>query len=120
MIFELSREFFFDSAHTLERKVDAEPSRRVHGHTYHARVTVRGEPDATTGMVVDLGDFMRVLHGVRSKLDHRMLNEVPGLEAPTLEALCSFVFKEVSPSMPGVCRVSISRRASGEKCTLSV
>ena len=120
MIYELSREFFFDAAHTLERKVDAEPSRRVHGHTYHARVTIRGEPDATSGMVMDLGDLMRVLQGVRSKLDHHMLNEVHGLEATTLEALCRFILKEVSTSLPGVCRVSVSRRTSGEECTLSV
>ena len=32
-MFELSKTFGFDAAHTLRRKVDAEPSRRIHGHS---------------------------------------------------------------------------------------
>lgn len=120
MTYELSQEFFFDSAHTLERKVEAEPSRRIHGHTYHAVVTVRGDPDPATGMVLDLGSFRKVLEGVREQLDHRMLNEVPGLGVPTLETLCRFILKEVSAKIPGVCSVSVGRRASGECCRLVV
>jgi 6-pyruvoyltetrahydropterin/6-carboxytetrahydropterin synthase len=54
MIYELSKEFRFDAAHTLHRKVDVEPSRRIHGHSYRAEVVVRGEPDPATGMLVDL------------------------------------------------------------------
>ena len=32
-----------EAAHTLERSIDAEGSRRIHGHTYTAEVMVRGE-----------------------------------------------------------------------------
>ena len=52
---ELSQRFYFEAAHTLRRQVEAEGSRRIHGHTYEAEVTVAGVPDATTGMVMDLG-----------------------------------------------------------------
>ena len=38
---ELSQRFYFESAHTLRRSIEAEGSRRVHGHTYEAEVTVR-------------------------------------------------------------------------------
>jgi len=51
----LSQRFFFDAAHTLRREIEAEGSRRIHGHTYHAEVSVRGPLDAATGMVIDLG-----------------------------------------------------------------
>ena len=68
-MFELSKQFRFEAAHTLQRSVDAEASRRIHGHSYRAEVAVRGKPDATTGMVVDLGLFERALAGARAELD---------------------------------------------------
>ncbi len=60
-MWELSKTFRFEAAHTLERKIDGGPSRRIHGHSYRAEVTVRGEADPTTGMVVDLGALERAL-----------------------------------------------------------
>lgn len=33
MIFELSKQFRFESAHTLTRVVDTESSLRIHGHS---------------------------------------------------------------------------------------
>jgi len=38
MKFELSQQFYFEAAHTLHREIDQEGRRRIHGHTYHARV----------------------------------------------------------------------------------
>ena len=87
MIYELSQRFHFEAAHTLERRIDAEASRRVHGHTYHAEVSLRGQPDERDGMVMDLGEFRRLLGEVRELLDHRLLDEVDGLARPTLEGL---------------------------------
>ncbi len=54
-MYEVSKEFRFDAAHTLQRAVDIEPSRRIHGHSYRAEVVVRGRPDPNSGMVIDLG-----------------------------------------------------------------
>mgnify|MGYP000178535474 CR=1 FL=1 len=45
MKFELSQRFYFEAAHTLHRTIDAEGSLRIHGHTYHAEVTIAGQPD---------------------------------------------------------------------------
>ena len=57
MHYELSQSFFFEAAHTLRRKLDdaaeVAGSRRIHGHTYHAEICVRGAPEDDTGMVVD-------------------------------------------------------------------
>jgi 6-pyruvoyltetrahydropterin/6-carboxytetrahydropterin synthase len=56
-MFELSQSFYFEAAHTLQRGVErneADGSRRVHGHTYTARVAVLGDVDPASGMVVDL------------------------------------------------------------------
>ena len=44
-MFELTKQFRFEAAHTLERALDAAPSRRIHGHSYTAEVTLRGPAD---------------------------------------------------------------------------
>jgi 6-pyruvoyltetrahydropterin/6-carboxytetrahydropterin synthase len=59
MVVELSQRFYFEAAHTLRRALEKdsglrESSLRIHGHTYHAEVTLRGEPSPETGMLIDL------------------------------------------------------------------
>jgi 6-pyruvoyltetrahydropterin/6-carboxytetrahydropterin synthase len=117
-IFELTQEFYFEAAHTLERQVDTESSRRVHGHTYHAAVTIRGCPDTVSGMVLDLGVFRARLADVREQLDHHLLNELPDLGPPTLENLCQFIWRRLAADLPGLSEVAVSRRASGDRCSL--
>jgi 6-pyruvoyltetrahydropterin/6-carboxytetrahydropterin synthase len=118
MIYELSQRFFFESAHTLIRDIDAAGSRRIHGHTYHAEITVRGPVDETTGMLVDLGHVRAAIETIRAQLDHRFLDEVEGLGPATLENLCRFIMETVAVQVSGVSAVCVERAASGDKCVL--
>lgn len=120
MIYELSQEFYFEAAHTLRREIDVEGSKRIHGHTYHAEIALVGEPNARSGMLVDLSYVRREIDRVRELLDHRLLDEVAGMGPATLENLCAFIFRELKEAMPNLIRVSVARRASGDKCTLRV
>lgn len=115
-MFELSKQFRFDAAHSLECKVNAEANRRIHGHSYRAEVTVGGVPDAKSGMLIDLGIFERALHETRRKLDHNMLNEVKDLGPPTLENLSVWIWKELTPSLKGLRKVAVYRDGSGDAC----
>ena len=116
---ELSQRFYFEAAHTLERTIDAEGSRRIHGHTYHAEVTLLGNPDPVSGMLVDLAYLRREIERLRDRLDHRFLDEVAGLGPATLENLCAFIRSDLEPVFPQLCAVSVERQASGDRCTLS-
>ena len=40
------KEFFFEAAHLLPSAAPGHPNSRVHGHSFRARVTIDGEPDA--------------------------------------------------------------------------
>lgn len=115
---ELSQRFFFEAAHTLNRSIETEGSRRIHGHTYEAEVTVEGQPDATSGMLIDLGSLRSEIARVREMLDHRLLDEVQDLGPATIENLCAFIRKQLEDSVPGLCAVMIERRASGDRCVL--
>ncbi len=119
MLFTISQRFFFDAAHTLRREIEAEGSRRVHGHTYHAEVSLSGPRGPATGMVLDLGLLRRGLEVVREQLDHHMLDDVPGLGTPTLENLCVFIAQALPADLqPRVSRVRVWRDALGDSCTL--
>lgn len=89
--FELSQRFYFEAAHTLQRTIGAEGSRRIHEHTYDAEVTVAGIPGKDTGMVIDLSDLRAEISRVRDLLDHHFLDEVPGLGTATLDNFCQFI-----------------------------
>ena len=116
--FCISQKFFFDAAHTLRREIETEGSLRVHGHTYHAEVSIAGRPDANTGMVVDLGQVRRRIEVLRPQLDHRLLDEVPGLGPATLENLCAFIWRALAADFAGLARVRVWREALGDSCTL--
>jgi 6-pyruvoyltetrahydropterin/6-carboxytetrahydropterin synthase len=118
MLFTVSQRFFFDAAHTLKREIEAEGSRRIHGHTYHAEVWMTGPRDPVTGMVIDLGLLRRRLDEVRERLDHHMLDDVPDLGPPTLENLCLFIANALPDLHARVSRVRVWREALGDACTL--
>ena len=118
MSYELSQRFFFEAAHTLSREVEAEGSRRIHGHTYHAELTVSGMPEARSGMVVDLARLRMLAQHARDLLDHRMLNEIDGLSPPTLENLCAFLWRAFESQGCTPCRVKVWREGMGDSCTL--
>jgi 6-pyruvoyltetrahydropterin/6-carboxytetrahydropterin synthase len=116
-MFELSKQFRFDSAHTLGRSIDTQSSRRIHGHSYRAEVTVRGRPDPATGMIVDLGLLERSMEEARMALDHRFLDEINDLGPATLENLSRWIWTRLEPAIPGLARVSVHRDSAGETCS---
>ena len=115
-MFELSKEFRFEAAHTLQRAIGTEGSRRVHGHSYRAEVAVRGLPDPASGMIVDLGLFDQSLQTVRESLDHHFLDDVADLGPATLENLSFWIWQALVKHGVMPARVTVARDSSGETC----
>lgn len=116
-MFELSKQFRFDAAHTLDRSIQTESSRRIHGHSYRAEVTVRGRPDPVTGMIVDLGILEASMEEARDALDHRFLDEINDLGPATMENLSRWIWDRLQPVVSNLFRVSVYRDSSGETCS---
>ena len=55
------KEFFFEAAHFLPSAPPGHPNARVHGHSFRVRITIAGEPDGETGLVMHLEDVERAL-----------------------------------------------------------
>ena len=72
-----------------------------HGHNYVVEVSVEGDPNPETGMVLDLKDLKEILEQeVVEPMDHRFLNyEVAPFDTivPTTENLALEIWRRVEP-----------------------
>ena len=74
-----------------------------HGHNYTVEVLVGGEPEADTGMVVNLVELDAVVKArVLERFDHVNLNHDPAFAAqtPTTENFCRLVFDLLKDALP--------------------
>ena len=112
----MTKSFRFEAAHSLPGTTLGEASDEIHGHSFRAEVSIRGTPDPATGMVTDLGVLEQRMAEVQKMLDHKLLNKVEALGAPTLENLTRFIWDRVQHAGK-VTRVSVHRDSCNESCT---
>jgi 6-pyruvoyltetrahydropterin/6-carboxytetrahydropterin synthase len=105
---ELCRRYHIAAAHYLPRAPQGHKCRRLHGHSYEIEVAVRGAVDPETGWLIDYGEIDEGVKPVLAELDHRTLNEIAGLENPTSEVLCGWLWQQLANRLPGLHRVSIA------------
>ena len=110
------KEFLFEAAHFLPSAPPGHPNSRIHGHSFRARVTIDGEPDPTSGVLLHFDDIEAALAEAREALDHHFLNEVEGLEVPTLERIAIWLWDRLHNRLPGLAEIQISRDSCHEGC----
>ena len=113
---ELKKTFRFEAAHHLPFAPDGHRCRNVHGHGYQVDVVVDGEVDAQRRWYVDYGDIAAAIEPILKGLDHRLLNDVPGLEAGTAEMLALFLWTQARDRLPGLKEVTV-RETATSSCT---
>jgi 6-pyruvoyltetrahydropterin/6-carboxytetrahydropterin synthase len=116
MAMRVYKEFYFEAAHFLPSAPPGHPNARVHGHSFRVRVSLDGEPDRETGLVMHLEDVERAMDGAREALDHRLLNEVDGLDVPTLERITMWLWDRLHNKLPGLAEIEVARDSCHEGC----
>ena len=104
---ELVKTFRFEAAHSLPAAPEGHKCRRMHGHSYRIDIHVSGSVDPATGWVTDFGQIKGAVEPVLQELDHRCLNEVPGLENSTSELLGKYLWDRIAPALPGLTAVVV-------------
>lgn len=108
MIVELTKEYRFEAAHHLPRVPEGHKCRRLHGHSYRVELHVRGPVDPESGWLIDFGVLDDLFEAeIYRKLDHRNLNDVPGLENSTCENLAAFVWRALRPKIPQLAAITV-------------
>jgi 6-pyruvoyltetrahydropterin/6-carboxytetrahydropterin synthase len=107
----ITRRETFSAAHRLRNPAwdDARNERvfgkdaRAHGHTYTLEVTVKGQIDPDTGMVLDLRDLRDLIRRlIIDKTDHADLNaDVDFLQGqlPTAENIVVACWRQLAPAL---------------------
>ncbi len=114
---ELTKDYRFEAAHRLPMAPPDHKCARMHGHSFRIEVAVAGEVDERTGWLVDFGDITAVVEPLlRSELDHRALNDVRGLENPTSEHLCRWLWKRLEPRIAGLAAITVHETCTA-RCT---
>lgn len=109
----LSRRIHFSAAHRYYQKLLSESeNKRIfgkcfnengHGHNYVLEVTLTGNVDPLTGMIINLTDVDSLLREVVEPLDHHHINlDVPEFRdvVPTTENLALYCFNQVHKRLP--------------------
>ena len=99
------RERFSASHRLINQNISSEENKKLfgkcynpHGHNYELFVTIEGEINERSGMIVDLKDLKKIINQkIITKIDHNSLNEVDFMKniIPTTENLCIQIWHEI-------------------------
>ncbi len=119
-VFEITKAVSFEAAHYMGGKPEGHPYRNVHGHSFRLEATVAGMVQPGAEWVQDFSDLAAILAATAEKLDHTLLNEIEGLEVPTLERIALWAANDLKPKLPGLKSVVLARPSLDERCVLVV
>ena len=109
---EIFRSFTIEAAHRLPNVPPGHKCARLHGHSFRIELRVRGPVEPSLGWVMDFADLKAAFEPFYEQLDHRYLNDVPGLENPTSENLARWIWRAMKPVVSALAEVVVH-----ETCT---
>lgn len=101
----LTKDFTFEAAQTLPNAPAGHKCKLMHGHSFKVEISVEGEVDPEIGWVYDHALISRAMNPLLERLDHSYLNEVDGLENPTIENMAAWFWRKLEPDCPGLCEI---------------
>jgi 6-pyruvoyltetrahydropterin/6-carboxytetrahydropterin synthase len=109
---DIFKVFTIEAAHRLPNVPPGHKCARLHGHSFRIEIHVRGPVGAETGWVMDFADLKTAFQPLYDRLDHHYLNEIEGLENPTSENLARWIWQQLHPDLPTLCKIIVH-----ETCT---
>ena len=92
-------EYSIDCAHFLPNVAAGHKCGQMHGHRYDIRLEITGSVGSKTGWIVDYAEIKEGFDPIFIALDHRTLNDIPGLQNPTCENIVAYLVR-VLPTNP--------------------
>ena len=103
----LTKEFWFEAAQTLPKIPPGHKCARMHGHSFRIEISIEGEVDAETGWIYDHALISDAMQPLLEQLDHSYLNEIIGLENPTIELMAAWFWRRLADKCPGLCEIVV-------------
>ena len=103
----LAKDFEFEAAQALTSFPEGHKCRNIHGHSFKITIKVEGEVDPKTGILYDHARISEAMRPLIDQVDHAYLNEIPGLEQPTIEIICHWFWTRLAPQLPGLSEIEL-------------
>ncbi|MGI8893522.1 MAG: 6-carboxytetrahydropterin synthase QueD [Bacteroidia bacterium] len=104
---EIFKKYYFDSAHYLPNVPENHKCRNMHGHTYKLIVFVKGDTDIDKGWVMDFAELKNAINPIIEIVDHKILNDISGLENPTCENIAKWLWIKIKEKIPALIRIEL-------------
>jgi len=103
----IEKDYTFDSAHHLPNTPDGHKCKHMHGHTYKLSIAVEGKILTHEGWVMDFAEISKHVKPIIKTLDHKVLNDIPGLENPTAESIATYFFEQLRYHLKGLYSITV-------------
>ena len=104
---KIFKSFTFDSAHFLPNVPEGHKCKNVHGHTYRLTVFLEGELEPHLDWVIDFAELKKVINPILDEIDHKLLNDIEGLENPTCEIIAIWLWDRIKDKMPLLIKIEL-------------
>ena len=84
----------------------------MHGHTFNVEIHIAGPVNKKIGWIMDFAAIKTICDPVIKQLDHRVLNDIKGLDNPTSENLDKWIREKLKPQLPGLKKIVFSETCS--------
>ena len=104
---KIIKDFRFEAAHTLPSLPEGHKCQRMHGHSFKVEIHVEGEVNEEIGWVYDHKKISEAMNPLLEQLDHSYLNDIEGLESPTIEIMAAWFWRKLEVDLPGLHEIVI-------------
>lgn len=105
--FRIWKEMRFESALQLRRATDGDFRRQLHGHSYLLRLHLTAPLDRVMGWTVDYGEVKSLFTPIYEDLDHRRLDELPGLQDADVGSVLQWIRQRCQAELPQLDRIDL-------------
>ncbi len=98
--------FRFESAHRLPKTPVHHKCHNLHGHNFVVNMSFVG-PVNDDGWLIDFFVIEQAWAPIKAIVDHRYLNDIPGLENPTSEMIAIWIWEKMVDQIPFLASVEV-------------
>jgi 6-pyruvoyltetrahydropterin/6-carboxytetrahydropterin synthase len=103
----LTKDFTFEAAQTLPKRRRATSAGGCTDTVSRSKFRSKGEVDPTVGWIYDHANISAAMKPLLKILDHSYINDIEGLENPTIENMAEWFWKKLEPLCPGLCEIVV-------------